>query len=255
MPGRPCSCSPTSRPGRARLGGSVLAQVYCQTGDETPDVDDAARLRGLFAAMAELRRDGLVLAYHDRSDGGLFVTLCEMAFAGRLGLTIDADAVASDEATSEKLEPRLVAGLFAEELGAVLQVREADAARVVDDLRRATACRRAWSARPNDDDEMRVERDGLWLYRESRVALQRAWSETTWQMQSLRDNPVCARQEYDRIRDVARPRPARAPDVRPGRGRDRERVGRIRRPTRCDRRTAPTPISRGRRSRSCATRA
>jgi phosphoribosylformylglycinamidine synthase len=191
-------------PGRARLGGSVLAQVYCQTGDETPDVDDPSRLRGLFAAMEELRRDGLVLAYHDRSDGGLFVTLCEMAFAGHLGLTIDAFAVASDEARSEKLEPRLVAGLFAEELGAVLQVREADAARVVEIFARHGVPARE-VARPNDEGEIRVEDDGLWLYRESREALQRAWSETTWQMQSLRDNPVCAQQEYDRIRDVRDP--------------------------------------------------
>ncbi len=187
-------------PGRSRLGGSVLAQVYCQTGDETPDVDDPALIRGLFSALADLRRDGLLLAYHDRSDGGLFVTLCEMAFAAHQGLTIDADAVAPGADAARDSDARLIAGLFAEELGAVLQVRENDAARAVAALGRHGVPARA-IARPNADDELRIEREGIWLYREPRAALQRAWSETTWQMQSLRDNPVCAKQEYDRLLD------------------------------------------------------
>jgi phosphoribosylformylglycinamidine synthase len=190
-------------PGRARLGGSILAQVYCQTGHETPDVEDAALLRGLFAALAELRREGLVVAYHDRSDGGLFVTLCEMAFAGHVGVSIDAEAL-STEAIRGDIEAGLVAGLFAEELGAVLQVRADDATRVTMTFARHGVPARV-VGRPNGDGEVRVERDGVWLYRESRVALQRAWAETTWQMQSLRDNPACARQEFDRILDASDP--------------------------------------------------
>ena len=189
-------------PGRSRLGGSVLAQVFCQTGDETPDLDDAAVVRGLYAALAELRQTGRVLAYHDRSDGGLFVTLCEMAFAGHVGLTIDAAAVVERELGhgGRAESASLLASLFAEELGAVLQVRAADAARVVETLGRHGVGARI-VARPNEGDVIRVERAGDALYERSRVQLHRAWSETTWQMQSVRDNPVCAQQEYDRILD------------------------------------------------------
>jgi phosphoribosylformylglycinamidine synthase len=183
--------------GRARLGGSIFAQVYLETGNEAPDVDDPAMICGLYAALAELRRLGPVLAYHDRSDGGLFVTLCEMAFAGRTGVCIDAGALSPDDRG-------LVAALFAEELGAVVQVREGDAdaglavfashglpARVV--------------ARVSGDDRVSVVRDGGVVYSESRVELQRAWSETTWLIQSLRDNPESARQEYDGVLDASDP--------------------------------------------------
>ena len=183
--------------GRARLGGSVLAQVLGQTGNEAPDLDDPSVIVCLYAALADLRRDGQVLAFHDRSDGGLFVALCEMAFAGRVGLTIDAAAVAeTDEA--------LVAGLFAEELGVVLQIRSADRARVRDTLARHGLEARV-IARPNEDDVIAIGRADRTTFRESRVALQRAWSETTWQMQRLRDNPACAQEEYDRILDAGDP--------------------------------------------------
>jgi len=180
-------------PGRVRLGGSVLAQVFGQTGHETPDVDDPAVLRGLYAALAELREAGALLAYHDRSDGGLFVTLCEMGFAGHVGVTIDADQVAdTDEG--------LLAGLFAEELGAVLQVREPDASRALEMLARHGLAARlvGW---PNEEDVIELVRNTTVIVRETRVALRRAWSETTWQLQSRRDNPECAQQEYDRILD------------------------------------------------------
>ena len=183
--------------GRTRLGGSILAQVYGATGDEAPDVDDPAALVGLYAALAELRARGLALAYHDRSDGGLFVTLCEMGFAGHLGVTIDAGQLPGAGAD-------LLAALFAEELGAVVQVRAADAAVVVDVLARHGVSARI-VGRPNDAAEIRIERDGETLFAGTRVALHRVWSETTWQMQSLRDNPDCARQEYDRLLDEADP--------------------------------------------------
>ncbi|HEX7486290.1 MAG TPA: phosphoribosylformylglycinamidine synthase, partial [Vicinamibacterales bacterium] len=191
-------------PGRARLGGSVLAQVFGQVGNETPDFEDPAALRGLFTALAELRNGGLVLACHDRSDGGLFVTLCEMAFAGHAGLSVDAEAVVNIQGRGETSETDLVAGLFAEELGAVLQVCETDAAAVVDTLRRHGVAARV-VARSTDDDVMTVVRGGRIVYQRSRVDLQRAWSETTWQMQSVRDNPACAQQEYDRILDQGDP--------------------------------------------------
>ena len=110
-----------------------------------------------------------------------------------------------------------VAGLFAEELGAVLQVRAGDRPRAMDDRSRATACRAAVGAAERRRRGPRRTRWPAGVYAEIARALQRAWSETTWQMQSLRDNPACAQQEYDRILDVARPRPARPPDVRPAR--------------------------------------
>ena len=190
--------------GRARLGGSVLAQVYGQVGDETPDVEDPDAIRGLFEALAELRLKGLVLAYHDRSDGGVFVTLCEMAFAGRSGISIDDAAVLAIGGLGAAPVADLLAGLFAEELGAVLQVRETEAPGVMEILRRQGLAARI-VARPTDDDVIHVVHDGLIVYQRSRVDLQRAWSETTWQMQSLRDHPDCARQEYDRTLDSGDP--------------------------------------------------
>ncbi len=191
-------------PGRARLGGSVLAQVYRQVGDETPDLDSPDAVGGLFAALTELRRDELVLAYHDRSDGGLFIALCEMAFAGHSGIRIDGSAVTALQRLGADGAPALLAGLFAEELGAVLQVRETDAPATIDILRRHGVAARV-VARPADDDAIAVELDGRVAYRQSRVDLQRAWSETTWQMQALRDNPACAQQEYDRTLNAGDP--------------------------------------------------
>ena len=183
--------------GKARLGGSILAQVYSETGHEAPDVDDPAAIRGLFDALAELRRAGLVLAYHDRSDGGLFVTLCEMVFAGHTGVAVDAGALC-------RSNDELVAALFAEELGAVIQVREADADMVLGVLRgRALDARTV--ARVGADDQVRVLRGAEVLFSGSRISLHRAWSETTWQVQSLRDNPESAQQEYDRILDAGDP--------------------------------------------------
>jgi phosphoribosylformylglycinamidine synthase len=183
--------------GRARLGGSILAQVYGETGDDAPDVDDPARVRGLFDGLAALRPSGRVLAYHDRSDGGLFVTICEMAFAGRAGVTIDARALCADDTG-------LAAALFAEELGAVIQVRDADVEAVLGVLGASGLDARA-VARVVDDHQVRVLRGTEVLFSESRVALHRAWSETTWQIQTLRDNPESAREEYDRILDAADP--------------------------------------------------
>ena len=186
--------------GRTRLGGSILAQVFGETGDEPPDLDDPARLRSLFEALAELREDGLVLAYHDRSDGGLFATLAEMAFAARTGLRVDLAALAGAQAAL----PRLVAALFAEELGVVLQTRAADRERVGEILAgHALAALPLGS--PARDDVVRIACGGRELLAEPRAALQRLWSETTWRLQTLRDNPETALEEYDRILDAADP--------------------------------------------------
>jgi len=182
--------------GRTRLGGSILGQVFGQVGHESPDVDDPSRIRALYAALNDLRTAGLVLAYHDRSDGGLFVTLAEMAFAGHTGLAIDASSAPPGDAG-------LLAWLFAEELGVVIQVRDADRARAQEVLARHGLQGIVVGALATDG-HLTIRRDAIApIFRATRVDLHRAWSETTWQLQTLRDNPVLAQDEYDRILDAA----------------------------------------------------
>jgi phosphoribosylformylglycinamidine synthase len=175
--------------GRNRMGGSSLAQVYGQIGDEAPDVDKPEQLKKFFAAIQQLNANNKILAYHDRSDGGLFATLCEMAFAGRAGLQTNIHAGAGDA----------LKVLFNEELGAVIQVLAADA----DDI--LTQLNKSFSAQIIGDvtskNEIEIAINGKTVFTDSRVNLHRMWSETTYKMQSLRDNPVCAQQEYDRILD------------------------------------------------------
>ena len=206
--------------GRNRLGGSILAQVHNEFGTQAPDLDDPARLAGFFRAIQRLSRESLVLAYHDRSDGGLFATLCEMAFSGHCGVTISLDALATDAWTEDvdgfrrngedqlagRVHDLALAALFAEELGAVLQIRATDRQKVMDLLREE-------GVHPfasligflNTKDEIRLTRNAKQVFAEKRVDLQRAWSETTWRMQALRDNPDCANEEYDRLLDAADP--------------------------------------------------
>ena len=182
--------------GRNRLGGSTLALAWNQIGHEVPDLDDPARLSGFFAAIQHCLSDGLLLAYHDRSDGGLFATLCEMAFAGHCGIDVTVSALGSD----------VMAALFSEELGAVIQVRAADIPTVVDRL--DTAGLRSMThriGRATAGDDVRISRGAVELFRSSRVALHRTWAELSYAMQSARDNPACARQEYDALNDVADP--------------------------------------------------
>jgi phosphoribosylformylglycinamidine synthase len=173
--------------GRDRLGGSCLAQVYGRIGDTPPDLGDPARLAAYFGAIRALADRGLLLAYHDRSDGGVAVTLIEMAIAGRAAIDVDLGAVA-----------RPVAALYAEELGAVLQVRAADAGHVEAELARrglASCVRRIGSAAAGE--RIRITAAGRTLIDEKRLALHAAWSETTWHMQKLRDEPSCADEERD----------------------------------------------------------
>ena len=187
--------------GRNRLGGSILAQVYGEMGNAAPDVDDALALKRFFGAVQALNRDGLVLAYHDRSDGGLFATLCEMAFASHCGLTIDVDALCAGGSGDAQ---RVLAALFNEELGALLQVRAGDRDAVLAHLR-AEELQAQVVGSPNQSDEIRLVAGAAPLFAQTRIELQRAWSETTWRMQALRDNPECAREEYERILDAGDP--------------------------------------------------
>jgi phosphoribosylformylglycinamidine synthase len=176
--------------GAERLGGSSLAQTFGQYGGAPPDVDDPQSLKRWFAVQRELRASGLVLAYHDRSDGGLFTTLVEMAFAANVGLDIDLDAAASDA----------VAYLFNEELGAVIQVPAAEYERVAQ-LLTAQQVRHHPIARVAAHDDVVARRAGTELYRAPRVELRRKWSELTSRMQALRDDPQCAREAFDAALD------------------------------------------------------
>ena len=179
--------------GRHRLGGSALAQVMGQLGDTPPDLDDPARLVAFFATIQDLRRDRLLLAYHDIADGGLFAALVEMAFASRCGL----DLVLP-------VGKPLLAALFAEELGAVVQVRSRDVAAAAMRLTAAGLTVHVLG-RPTLDERIRIAQDGDRVFDESRVDLHRAWSATTHALQRLRDNPEAADQEYDRLLDGTDP--------------------------------------------------
>jgi phosphoribosylformylglycinamidine synthase len=180
--------------GAQRLGGSALAQTFGQFGGAPPDVDDAQLLKRWFAAQRALRAADLVLAYHDRSDGGLFTTLVEMAFAANAGLDIELDGATADA----------IAYLFNEELGAVLQVPAAELARVEQLLAEHQVAHRV-IARIAEHDDVVVKRAGAQLYRAPRVELRRKWSELTYRMQALRDDPQCAREAFDAVLDAKDP--------------------------------------------------
>jgi phosphoribosylformylglycinamidine synthase len=205
--------------GRNRLGGSVLAQVYSQLGDAAPDLDDAGKLKSFFAAIQKLNAGGKILAYHDRSDGGLFAALCEMAFAGRAGVTIYLDNLAFDpiqldvdgherqtDILAGNLDDRILGALFNEELGAVIQIRKQDRDAVMGELRGLGLSRESHViGHPNNEGQVRLIVNGKPVLAEKRPALHRAWSEVTHHIQRMRDNPVCADQEYERILDEADP--------------------------------------------------
>ena len=177
--------------GHNRLGASALAQVYGQLGDRGPDLDDPAIFRRAFEALQAMIASEMLLAYHDRSDGGLAVSLCEMAFAGRSGLDCDLSALGEDA----------LAVLFAEELGVVLQVRESDLPAIEALLRDAgigDLCHRIGS--PRAQASLTIRHAGATLIDEPLVDLHRAWSETSARLQALRDNPDCVREEFESIR-------------------------------------------------------
>jgi phosphoribosylformylglycinamidine synthase len=171
--------------GRNRLGGSILAQVFSQTGRECPDVDDPALVKGFWNAVQELSAQGLLLAYHDRSDGGLFVTVMEMAFAGRLGVALE-------------IQPgeEVFSALFSEELGAVLQVRREDEAAVLGVFERhqlGACCRRI--GMPTGNPTLKASCLGNELFASTLGELRALWSDVSHRIAQMRDNPSCADQE------------------------------------------------------------
>ncbi|MEQ8991239.1 MAG: phosphoribosylformylglycinamidine synthase [Pseudomonadales bacterium] len=177
--------------GRDRLGGSALAQCFGQLGDRAPDLDDPAGFRRALEAIQRLNAAGRVLAYHDRSDGGLIACLLEMAFAGRCGIDVE---------LAEGVD--LLAGLFSEELGVVLQVRSGDLAAVTAELQ---GVRCVDLGAPRADGVVLVRQGGRERLRADRADLQQTWAETSYRMQRLRDNPQCADEERALIADAADP--------------------------------------------------
>ncbi len=176
--------------GQNRLGGSALAQVYGQTGDVPADVDAPALLQDFFDGIQRLNAGGRLIAYHDRGDGGLFATLAEMAFAGRTGLRADLTRLGGDA----------LAALFSEELGAVVQVRNADVAVVQAAFAGTSLDGHVHSiGQLSSDDTLRIVKAGGELLALPRAQAQQIWAETSYRIQALRDNADCAREEFEAL--------------------------------------------------------
>nr|VFJ95076.1 MAG: phosphoribosylformylglycinamidine synthase [Candidatus Kentron sp. LFY] len=198
--------------GRNRLGGSSLAQVCGETRGKPADLDHPEDLQAFFKAIQMLNRADRLLAYHDRSDGGLFATLCEMAFAAHTGITIHLDGPRNDSLGNDTLgndrlgdDPPSI--LFSEEPGVIVQVRRRDVPAVYETMKWAGMpsehVHRIGGPNPSDTVEFRMA--GETILSEPRISLQRAWSETSYRMQALRDNPRCAEEEYQGILDAGDP--------------------------------------------------
>lgn len=182
--------------GKNRLGASALAQVYEQVGDTPADLDDPLMLKAAFEAIQALSKQQRILAYHDRSDGGLFVTICEMSFAGHVGVRVDLDDVDDHD----------LPALFSEELGMVLQVRHHETDDVLNLFRDSGITQNVHVIGTlSDDDRIEFTRGGRVVLGSSRTDWLRQWSETSYRMQMLRDNPVCAQQEHDSLLDTRDP--------------------------------------------------
>ena len=179
--------------GQNRLAASALTQVYGQVGDVVPDFQDTDMMLSFFDSLQRLNEQGKLLAYHDRSDGGLLATVTEMAFAGRTGIDIDLSDLADTA----------LEALFNEELGAVIQIKQADQTSVIEMLGRANLGKYVHEVgRLNDSDVINIHADNELIYSESRAALQQVWSQVSYRMQSLRDNTDCADQEFEQIADT-----------------------------------------------------
>ncbi|KAG8907930.1 hypothetical protein FRB99_001438 [Tulasnella sp. 403] len=191
--------------GKQRLGGSALAQVYKEIGSEAPNADDPALVKSFFNACQALKKDpGLVLAYHDRSDGGLFTTLAEMSFAGRIGIEITLDALPSVSSLDD-----VIPALFSEELGAVIQVRSADLTNLSSAFIQHNFPTKNIHVIGNvildpSDEAFRVSYLSEVVFTSTRADLQSMWAETSFRMQTLRDDPQSAVEEYSLIRRSSR---------------------------------------------------
>lgn len=190
--------------GRKAMGGSALAQTLGQLGNEAPDVRDTELIKDYFDALSQLHEENIVLAYHDRSDGGLLTTVAEMMFAGRCGADIDLNGIAKSDSVSDVLE-----ALFNEELGAVFQIRKADETKFMKCF--ATSgpppglIRKIGFVRQATKQSLVVRHQSSVLADLDRAQMQQWWSSTSYEMQKLRDNPACAEQEYSALSDPKDP--------------------------------------------------
>ena len=177
--------------GKNRLGASCFNLVFNQVGDIAPTLDDTKILKAFFEMIQTLKNEDIIVAYHDRSDGGLFTTLTEMAFAGRCGLDIDLSKCGHD----------IKAILFNEELGAVIQVKKEHIADVLTRMNRALKDHAFLIGSINSQQTIHIQHENKTVFKDIRANLQNAWSETSYKMQTMRDNPECALEEFSLISD------------------------------------------------------
>ncbi|MDC8786907.1 phosphoribosylformylglycinamidine synthase [Roseateles koreensis] len=202
--------------GRRRMGGSILAQALNQFGGAVPDLDDAGLLKNLVNAVNALRAEGRLLAYHDRGDGGLWATACEMAFAGHMGLSLNVDMLVTEgDGVSDsradvgdsknwatqvgaRREELTLQALFNEELGVLLQVRQSERDAVLQTLRAhgLSKCSHV-VGKPNVHAQVEVWRDAKKVFAAPLETLHKSWDEVSWRIASLRDNPACAQSEHE----------------------------------------------------------
>ncbi len=201
--------------GRGRMGGSMLAQTLNQFGDAVPDLDDPALLKSLVSAINRLRADGKLLAYHDRSDGGLWASVCEMAFAGHLGVSLNVDMLVTESdgiddsraeygdsknwasQVGERRNELTLKALFNEELGAVIQVQAAQRDAVMATLREHGLSRHSHViGKTNERGIVEVWRDAKSMFSAPLADLHQAWDDVSWRIAAQRDNPACADSEH-----------------------------------------------------------
>ncbi|HFC8494986.1 TPA: phosphoribosylformylglycinamidine synthase [Neisseria subflava] len=186
--------------GKARMGGSAFGQVYNNMTGDAPDLDDTGRLKAFYNVIQQLVAEDKLLAYHDRSDGGLFATLVEMAFAARCGLNVDLTSLVANQADVNVASIR---ALFNEELGAVIQIAKQDVAAVEALFKEADLALHTVATIGSDERIVIRNQKGIVLG-QNRADLQRAWQETSHAIQRLRDNPACADNEFALIDDNER---------------------------------------------------
>ena len=199
-----------------RMAGSIVTQVFEQTDTHAPNVDQASDLKAFTNAIITLRERNAILAYHDRSDGGLLACIAEMAFASHCGISLNVDLLCIDPQTepdygdaknwasqvSGRRHEQTMRALFSEELGAVIQIERSQRDAVFAVLRECGIS--AFShviGKPNQSDALEIWRDAKCVYTESRVHLQKLWQNTSYQIARLRDNPNCVDSEYQSIDD------------------------------------------------------
>lgn len=203
-----------------RMAGSIVTQVFEQTDTHAPNVDHASDLKAFTNAIIALRERNAILAYHDRSDGGLLACIAEMAFASHCGISLNVDLLCIDTKTEQdygdaknwasqvsgRRHEQTIRALFSEELGAVIQIERSQRDAVFAVLRECGIS--AFShviGKPNQSDALEIWRDAKCVYTESRVHLQKLWQNTSYQIARLRDNPNCVDSEYQSVEDVSDP--------------------------------------------------